>query len=175
MNLHVVACPELNAGDYERIQEYRRRFNSLYTIIEPHFTLVFSVPDMELAVFCDEIAKQAQGIEVINFCLRCATINKDAISCNYDAFLVPDEGNSRILRLHDRLYSSTLERHHRLDIPYVPHISIANSPDAVAIKRIVDEWNSQPFEIQGRISTLDIINYENRVVTTTGRVNLALR
>ena len=173
MNLHLVAYPELAAADLERIQLCRREYNSLYTVTGAHYTIIFSVPDMPLEDFTTEIKKQVAGIKTINFCLRSAVINKDSFSDNYDAFLVPDEGFSSIVKLHDKLYSDKLSYHHRLDISYIPHISIANSNDAQAVKTIVDDWNSKDLAISGKISSLDIINYENRVITTMERIELA--
>jgi hypothetical protein len=175
MNLHVVAYPEFTQADYEWIQASRRDHNSLYKVIEPHFTIVFSVPNMPVADFAAEIKERASGVAAIRFCLRCAVINKDSFSDNYDAFLVPDEGFGRITKLHDRLYNGKLSVHHRLDISYIPHLSIANSTDAARIKRIVDEWNKKEFAINGTISSLDIINYENRVVTTIEKIHLSDR
>lgn len=113
-----------------------------------------------------------QGIAAIKFCSRCAVINKDSFSNNYDAFLVPDEGFSSISKLHDRLYRGMFSPHHRLDISYIPHISIANSPDPLVIKKIVDGQNERDFAINGLISFLDIVNYENRVITTIEKVSL---
>ncbi len=172
MNLHVIAYPELTVTDHERIQLFRRDHNSLFKVIEPHCTIVFSVPDMPPEDFIAEIKKQIDRTPAIRFCIRCAVINKDSFSNNYDAFLVPDEGFSRIVKLHDKLYSDKLSHHHRLDISYIPHISIANSPDVPSIKKIVDQWNEKEFAINGIISSLDIINYENRVVTTIEKIQL---
>jgi hypothetical protein len=172
MNLHVITYPELRPADYEMIQLFRRDHNSLYRVIEPHFTIVFSVPDMQAADFMAEVRRAAAGVAAINFCCRCAVTNKDSFSNNYDAFLVPDEGFSSIVRLHDRLYGDLLSWHHRLDVNYIPHISIANSPDVYAIKKIVDQWNEKPFAISGTISSLDVINYENRVITTIEKIKL---
>ncbi len=172
MNLHVVAYPELSAADYSKIQAERKVHNSLYSVIEPHFTIVFSVQGMEAGNFIAEIAKQSGAVPRIEFCLRCAVIVKDSFSNNYDAFLVPDEGYSRIVKLHDKLYSGSLSPHHRLDVCYIPHISIGYSPDMQIIKEIADQWNANDFAICGTIPALDIINYENRVVTTLERVGL---
>ena len=174
MNLHVIAYPNLSPADYDRIQACRRDHNSLYSVAEPHFTIVFSVPDMPLVDFITEVKKQVAGIAAIRFCMRAVVINKDAFSINYDAFLVPDEGFSLVSKLHDRLYSDKLSPHHRLDIAYIPHISIANSPDPQAIKKIVDRWNENEFAINGVISSLDIINYENRVITTIEKIQLPI-
>ncbi len=172
MNLHVVAYPELAKADYELIQSFRKEHNSLYAVIEPHFTIVFSVPDMRLEDFVAEITKQCAATPAIRFCFRCAVINKDSFSSNYDAFLVPDEGFSQVVRLHDKLYSGKLSHHHRLDISYIPHLSIANAIEVKSIKKIVDKWNEKEFAINGLISSLDIINYENRVITTVEKVQL---
>lgn len=172
MNLHVVAYPTLAQADYDRIQSVRKLHNGLYPIIEPHFTIVFSVPDMDAAAFIAEIKEQSQGIAAIPFCIRCAVICKDSFSNNYDAFLVPDEGHSAVVKLHDRLYSGKLSRHHRLDVSYIPHLSIAYSPDVQHIKKIVDHWNKTEAPISGVIGTLEIINYENRVITTIERVEM---
>lgn len=172
MNLHVIAYPELAPADYEMIQLFRRDYNSLFKVIEPHCTIVFSVTDMHLEYFIAEIKKQIDLTPSIQFCIRCAVINKDSFSNDYDAFLLPDEGLSRIVKLHDKLYSDKLSHHHRLDISYIPHISIASSPDVQSIKKIVDQWNKKEFEINGIISSLDIINYENRIVTTIEKIPL---
>src|ERR1700743_2546871 len=114
MNLHVIAYPELIASDFEMIQAYRREYNSLYTIIQPHFTIVFSVPDMLPEDFISEVKKQAAHAKAIQFISRCAVINKDSFSGNYDAFLVPDEGFAAVTKLHDKLYCGQLSRYHRL-------------------------------------------------------------
>ncbi len=175
MNLHVVAYPTLAPADYDRIQSVRKQHNGLYPIIEPHFTIVFSVQDMDAGEFIDEVKEQSKGMPAIQFCIRCAVINKDSFSNNYDAFLVPDEGHSAVVKLHDRLYAGKLARHHRLDISYIPHLSIAYSPDVLHIKKIVDNWNETEEPIRGEIGALDIINYENRVITTMEQIVLPQR
>jgi len=127
---------------------------------------------MEAAEFIAEIKEQSKGIAAIPFCVRCAVICKDSFSDNYDAFLVPDEGHSGVVKLHDRLYSDKLARQHRLDVSYIPHISIAYSTDVLHIKNIVDNWNETEPPISGFISSLDIINYQNRVITTIEKILL---
>jgi len=172
MNLHLVAYPEMLAGDIEMIQACRREHNTLYGVIDAHFTLVFSVPDMPQKDFTAEVKKQVEGAKAIDFCLRSVIINKDAFSDYFDAFLVPDEGFSSIVKLHDKLYSDKLAYQHRADISYIPHISVANSRDVWLIKKLADEWNARNFNMQGRITSLDIINYENRVITTLEKITL---
>ncbi|MBN8569182.1 MAG: 2'-5' RNA ligase family protein [Ignavibacteria bacterium] len=170
MKLLAVAYPELSEKDYDLIEKYRREHDSLYDIIRTHFTLVFPVRDFSEKIFTEEIKKQLQGIQPFSFTLRSATINKDAFTENYYAFLVPDEGHSNIIKLHDKLYSGRLSPYHRMDIDFIPHITIGNSINISACKKMVDDWNSNDFEITGRISSIDIVNYEG--ATTLKKINL---
>ena len=74
---------------------------------------------------------------------------------------VPDEGYSRIVKLHDKLKDNL-----RLDLDFIPLIGIGNSQDRHKCKKMVDEWNKEEFELRGTISRLKIVRYENDVVTT---------
>lgn len=172
LSLQVIAYPQLNDADVQRIQDCRRLHNRLYHVIAPHFTLVFAVNDISREDFIAEVKKQLQGATAIDFTIRCAMVVPDAISGWYDAMLVPDEGFSLIQQLHDRLYSGLLASHLRLDIPYIPHMSIADKADAQEVKQICDEWNNINCEIKGRISELEIIEYKNPVLNTVERVVL---
>src|SRR5262245_22726723 len=53
-----------------------------------------------------------------------------------DVFLVPDEGNSALSLLHDQLYTGPLVSHLRLDLQYVPHITIGTLSDREKAKRL---------------------------------------
>jgi hypothetical protein len=105
-------------------------------------------------------------IEAFNFVLRCAVLGDDAFSDLTHVFLVPDEGYSRIVKLHDRLYTGILKEELRLDIPFIPHIGISNSQNAQACKDLVDDLNAESFEVKGRVEKLDVIWYEGYQVNT---------
>lgn len=85
---------------------------------------------------------------------------------------VPDEGSSRIVKLHDKLYSDKLKDNLRLDLDFIPLIGIGNSQDRHKCKKMVDEWNKEEFELRGTISRLKIVRYENDVVTTIEEIKL---
>ncbi len=158
----VLAYPNLNKNDFDLIQSYRKENDELfYTVVEPHFTIVFPVFDLTKDVFAKEITQRLKGIEKIDFTIRCATINKDAFNDYFHTFLVPDEGYSQIIKLHDKLYMGQLASNLRLDIDFVPHIGIGNSQDKFACKKMVDEWNKIDFSISGTISSLTIVEYQN--------------
>lgn len=169
----VISYPELSWSDYNWIQRFRRENDPLYySVVEPHFTLVFPVFDIEETAFVQEATKLLAGVNKIDFTLRCATINKDAFSDYYHILLVPDEGFSKIVKLHDRLYSGLFKSNLRLDIDFIPHIGIGNSLDKTVCKQWVDDWNSQDFEINGSINQIDIIEYDNNKVSTVEIIKL---
>jgi hypothetical protein len=111
-------------------------------------------------------------IQPFEFAIRCAVLGNDAFSEYTHVFLVPDEGYSNIVKLHDRLYAGVIASELRLDIPFIPHIGIANSLDARRCKQLVDRLNSQQFEIRGRFDGLDVIWSEGNRVGTIESVNL---
>ena len=160
MALGVLAYPEWNPGDHAHIQDFRKAHDELYyELVEPHFAFVFPVEGIGHEAFLEEAEGQSRGFGPIDFEIRCATINKDAVLPYYHLLLVPDQGYSKVVRLHDRLYSGLFRPHLRLDIDFVPHVGIANSKDPQRVKQWVDSWNEEEFCIGGRIASLTVIDY----------------
>jgi len=169
----VLAYPELRHEDFKLIQDYRKSNDELYfKIVNPHFTIVFPVFDVSQDEFINEIKQNSKDINKFDFTIRCATINKDAFNDYFHAFLVPDEGYSKFVKLHDVLYSDKLKGNLRLDLDFVPHIGIGNSKNKFSCKEMVDEWNRKEFSISGKIKYLTIVNYENDTVTKLHEIEL---
>lgn len=165
MALLVLAYPVLSSVDYQSIQNFRKKNDELYyNVVEPHFTIIFPVFDSHDEDFIQEISDLASSEKSFKFALRCATISKDAFTDCYHTFLVPDEGYSNIVKLHDKLYSSLLKNNQRLDIDYIPHIGVGNSPDKHVCKKMVDEWNAMDFSIPGQVDQLTIVKFENNSI-----------
>ncbi len=166
-SLLAINYPTLVQPDLDWIQGIRQQYDELYfEVVAPHFTLVFPAFNQDETTFTEHVRRIARETPPFEFVLRCAVLGDDAFSDYTHVFLVPDEGYSQIVRLHDRLYTGILSEQLRLDIPFVPHIGIANSKDARACKRLVDEINAREFEIFGKVEHLDVIEYvENRVRT----------
>ncbi len=168
-----IAYPEMNNTDYQKIQQYRRENDEwLFTVVEPHITFVFPVFEMPEKDFIAEVEDLCNDIHPIDFVFRCAIINKDSFSDYYHALLAPDEGFSRIVKLHDKLYSRNLKPYHRMDIDFIPHMGIGTSKDKDKCKKMVDEWNKIDFSIAGVISHLSIVRYENDMVETIKNIRL---
>lgn len=168
----VIAYPQLAPEDFKKIQIYRERHDLLFNVVDPHFTIVFPVQDLPPDDFTAEIKHHAKNIAAFEFAIRSATINKDAFNKLFHVFLVPDEGNSRVVRLHDRLYSGNLKAYHRLDLDYIPHITIGNCRDKHQCKRMVDEWNKDEFLIRGTIAALTVVKYDEGIVTKLTSIQL---
>ena len=71
-------------------------------------------------------------------------------------FLVPDEGHSGLSLLHDRLYTGPLPQYLRLDLPYIPHITIGTLTERHAAKQLCDDLNRSGLGIQGSVSSLAV-------------------
>ncbi len=169
----VISYPEISDADYQKIQQYRKKNDEwLFTVVEPHITFVFPVFEMTENDFVAEIEDLAADVHKINFVFRCAVINKDSFFDYYHALLAPDEGFSRIVKLHDKFYSRKLKPYHRMDIDFIPHLGIGNSTDKDNCKRMVDEWNKEDFSIAGTISSLSIVRYGNDVIENIGEIRL---
>lgn len=166
MSLLVIAYPEFSPGDLEQIQRFRAVHDRLYyDVVAPHFTLVFPVGNIPEGEFIGEARTKAATTRSFSFVLRYAIINKDAFSPMYHTFLVPDEGNSNFIRLHDVLYRGRLSEHLRLDIDYIPHIGVGNNTDPQVCKQMADEWNATGFNIRGSIHSLTVVSYEQNKVS----------
>ncbi len=176
MALFVLAFPEFRQHDYDQIQAYRMMHDTLfYNVVEPHFTLVFWLDGMTPEGLLAEVRQRVRAIPEFDVCLRSAMLDNDITLNRYHVFLVPDEGNSNLHKLHSALYSGLLANCLSTNIDYVPHVGIANSKDPLECLDMVKEWNSREFCIQGHVRAVDIVDYENDVLRSLHRVPLAVR
>ena len=173
MSLLVLAYPELKEQDYDWIQAYRKKYDELYhDVVAPHFTIVFPVFNFGEEDFVKEIKTQSLDLHKIEFEIKCATINKDSFQDVNHEFLVPDKGNSEIIKLHDKLYSGKLFSNLKLDIDFIPHIGIGNAREVLKCKKRVDELNKRRINIKGIISKLNIVCYKNDQINTICKIEL---
>lgn len=160
MSLIVVAFPKVSAEDAMWIREYRRNHDPrFFTIVEPHFTLVFPIDGIPQDVFVHEVEQLSKGFKGCNFTIRVATVIQDKIEGYYHEFLIPDEGFSNMVKMHDALYAGIFMPHLRFDIDYTPHIGIGNADALEECKDRVDALNADNIHIAGTIDSIDIIEY----------------
>ncbi len=170
--LAVVSYPDFNEMGYPWIEEYRRLNDDFYPLLAPHFSFVFPVFDMDDTDFIEEIKTRAEGFGKIDYRIKCAIRNNDLTSDYWHVLLVPDEGFSKVVKLHDTLYAGKLKKYERLDLDFIPHVGIANSTDPKECKRMVDEVNGMDINIRGTINRLDIIQNKGHEISTIEVVEL---
>jgi hypothetical protein len=173
MAVAVVNYPTLRKEDLEWIQSIRRKNDPLYyTLIQPHFAVVFPTEKMSEGMMIEHVKRKIAGVAPFEVVFRCVLLGDPSFQGHAHAYLVPDEGFSGLVRLHDLLYTGPLAGELRLDLPFIPHVAVANAPKPEDCKVIVDVINSKPFELQGRVETLDVIGYDGERVWTVERMGL---
>jgi hypothetical protein len=171
-----VAYPNISHEDLAWIEAYRERHDPRYfSVVRPHFTLVFAISDIAEEIFVDEVAGQLQGIQKFDFELAVATVNRDYSGTYFHEFLVPEKGHAAIIKLHDRLYAGKFATHLRLDIDFIPHIGIGNDDIGLNSKRRVDELNRNGVSVSGTVDTVDVIEFRDGRVQTIRQFPLELR
>lgn len=171
MALAVLNYPTLSDNDFDWIQSIRRKHDRLYyDVVNPHVSLVFPIDGIERSTLIGHVHKQARSTAPFEAVFRCAILGDPDFEDHAHAFLVPDEGFSNIVRLHDQLYTGPLADFLRLDMPFLPHVGIANTPQPEACKKIVDELNAEDFEIRARVEGLDMVEYDGSSVQTIERI-----
>jgi hypothetical protein len=170
--LVVVSYPSIPEHDYNWIQAIRVQHDVYYKIIRPHFTFVFPSSVTDETQFVRHIKETTEGVREIPFLSGCALVVKDQIIEYTHVFLIPDNGFSEIVKLHDRLYTGLLACELRLDIPFLPHIGIANAIDPQACKNLADDLNGRDFHIGGVIDTLDVALFDGKGIKTISRIHL---
>lgn len=173
MQYLVVAYPRLDEADARWVQAIRQQYDPHAAIIAPHFTLVFPTEIEDERRFLLELRQQAAPFAPFTFVIRCALPVKDLLSPSTHIFLVPDEGLSTLVRLHDALYASSLAPVLRLDIPFIPHITVGATGELAVAKAITDAVNLQERAVEGVIDQLSLIRFDGRTVELREQIALA--
>ena len=136
------------------IQDFRQKHDSHFAVVEPHFTLVFGVRDVEESVYLEHIASVARSAKPIRVRCTYAMLGADDIDDTAYVFLVLNEGNAEVSLLHDQLYRGLLQPYHRLEFPYIPHVTIASTKDFKVAKQLCDDLNREGVYVEGSLVSL---------------------
>jgi len=154
--IYTVAFPELATDDMRWLQLFREQHDPNFAKVDPHFTMVFGIRDLSKDVYLNHVAGVARLCRQIHFMCRYAMVGADDLDNTAYVFLVPDEGNAALSLLHDRLYRGPFKPFLRLELPYIPHISIGSMKDFALAKALCDELNGRQISFEGRISALTV-------------------
>jgi len=106
----------------KKVNSFRKKYDPLINIIDFHITLIFPIKiptDIKKDNFLEHIQKIANSWKKFD-------INIKGLELAWDnwLFLLIKKGNSKIIQLHDELYSGKMGPFWRKDIEFIPHIAI---------------------------------------------------
>ncbi|MCY1505986.1 2'-5' RNA ligase superfamily protein [compost metagenome] len=161
--IFTLAYPCLSAPDAGFIEDFRRQHDGQHPLTKAHFTIAFGCAGIDEQAYLKHVEEVARSLGPISFACRYAMLGADTAQAY--AYLVPDEGYSGLSRLHDAAYRQLLAPTLRLDIPYVPHITIGSSSNRALMKSLCDELNRGNIDIRGSVDHLTVAALENGVLT----------
>jgi 2'-5' RNA ligase len=106
----------------EGINSFRKKYDPLADIVDFHITLIFPVKvpgAIKESDLIEHIRKVADHWKKFDTEIKGLDLAWD----NW-LFLLVKKGNSEIIKMHDELYSGTMDPFWRKDIEFIPHISI---------------------------------------------------
>ena len=170
MSWLIVAPFEAAPIDQARIETLRRRHDPNHAMIPAHVTLVFPFkPDDPQAVRAHFAAIAQTQVRI-----RCRLAAYLAVRDHEDrashVFMVPDTGRAEIEDLHDRLYDGPLAPALRLDIPYIPHVTIAafeHHDEAEDLARGLGRVG-----VAGWLNRLQLLSFEDGRITPVAQAEL---
>jgi len=160
--LFTLAYPALTPADRALIDAFRILHDpNKVHVVDPHFTLIFGSSRVDDSAYMDHVRGIAAITAPVRFHCRYAMLGAEDGAETAYVFLVPDEGYSALSLLHDRLYSGPLARCLRLDLMYVPHITIGTCARRHEAKELCDTLNAQRVSIEGTIENLTVAALAN--------------
>jgi len=163
--LFTLAYPVLSAADRAMIRAFRVEHDRPKVHrVEPHFTIGFGTSGVDGGDYLEHVRRIAAASHPITFHCRYAMLGADESGDSNYIFLVPDEGHSALSILHDRLYSGLLASYLRIDLPYVPHITIGRCSERQKAKELCDELNARTLSIAGSVEALTVALTEDDTI-----------
>jgi 2'-5' RNA ligase len=103
-----------------RINQVREKYDPQVDLIAPHITLMFPVPE---SVGEDILVRHLERV-LCNWQPFLIHLQGVQISLDDHLFLMLQEGNANVIRLHDEIYTGILVEYRREDIPFIPHVTL---------------------------------------------------
>ena len=160
--LFTLAFPSLSASDTAFVEGFRAEHQAAQSkVVAAHFTMVFGCEAVPQAEYVRHVQTVAQTAKSISFACRYAMLGADDEDDSAYVFLVPNDGFAELSMLHDRLYTGVLSAHLRLDLSFIPHITIGRLAERRAAKSLCDALNARGVNIEGSVGALTVGTREN--------------
>ncbi|MEH6404215.1 MAG: 2'-5' RNA ligase family protein [Sneathiella sp.] len=163
--LYTLAFPKLNQHDQIWVDRTREQNDPDFQKVRPHFTLLFGCGDVSAEVYARHVKNTAKVTPSFEFHARRVSLGIDHFGTGGYVFLVPDEGHSSILALHDRIYSGPLSAHLNLKLSFIPHITLGKLDSLEEAKKITNELNCKAISVSGLIDSITVVEEKDGVVT----------
>lgn len=155
--LAVVAYPSLSPDDHAWLEAVRARHDPQASRVEAHFTLVFPAV-LAVESLVGAVRDAVAGLGPIPVVLRRFIASRDPVAGGGHVFLLPEEGRTELLALHDRLYAGVLRPHLRADVPFEPHVTVAASPSLEECERITEDLGRTRRRVPGTVQAAEVID-----------------
>ncbi len=172
MQYVVAAYPSMSPADNNWIQNIRKVHDEQFTLIEPHFTIVFPTSKLSGTEMLKHVESLDLDTKPFSFSLSKAVTEENTFQKSFQIHLVADEPIPELVKLHDVLYLGGLESEHRKDLLYVPHITIAGSKDQNTMQKLASELNDSRFDIAGSINEITVSSFDGKKITNLARFHL---
>ncbi len=140
--------PEFNNS--EILDNYRKKYDPLYNLINVHITLVFpfksKLTDNDVN---EHIRGVLLGVESFKISLHGFSKSSDGY-----IFLNVIDGFEELVKLNDKLYSGILSNFRNKDIEYSPHITIGKIEKEEELDSILFDLNSLNLFFKDNVRTI---------------------
>lgn len=159
ISFYTLALPDFDARDALRVEAVRRQYDPVGAArVAAHVTIGFGVetiPRDDLSALIRRVADAAAPFEVS---FHTVELGHDHRNPHGYAFWMPSAGRTEFFALHDHLHSDpTLAYPINRDVPYRPHITLAERPDADSAQLVVDALNRERLTAHGRVTHLSLV------------------
>lgn len=173
MSLAVIAIPELLPDDIELLHDLRAHNGVQTNGLElPFLIVVDPTDDVDAFPLIEHVRAIAGAVGSFTFSLRCAVPMLDPERGRASVGLVPERGLADLVRVRSMLYEGALREALRLDVPFIPHVSVGEFDDPKRAKRLADRLNDDRPAVLGALRELAVIRVDGHLAETLARFPL---
>lgn len=173
MPIAIVTCPEIPADELQWIQELRQsRLAPPELDLAPHIPLVFPADvavDDNLMMHMYGVAGSTQPFESV---FRIAAPSADPLNGGWIVRLLPDQGLSKLMRMHNFLYTGPFDGRLNMDVPYIPHLTLARTETGEDAKTLCEELNSGIIEVAVEVKSVEVLIVDGDTIETQAQYEL---
>lgn len=140
--------------------------------LAPHVTLVFPTDVKNETEITSHLVAAASSCAPIAAAFRIAAPVADPPRGDWTVQLFPDEGLSRLVRLHDLLHTGPLADQLNLDIPYIPHITVARKATGRQAKALAEDLNAGLIDVAAPVRSIDLVRVNDAGATRVASYRL---